>query len=93
MLTDNILELIGNTPLLQLRGENIFAKAEFLNPGGSIKDRVAVAMLEAAHRDGKLSDESIIALIPMVVQSSSLVEPSGRISNLIALTSVSQVIA
>ena len=60
MLTDNILELIGNTPLLQLKGERIFAKAEFLNPGGSIKDRVALAMLEAAQRDGKLKDDSII---------------------------------
>jgi len=60
MLTDNILELIGNTPLLQLKGERIFAKAEFLNPGGSIKDRVALAMLEAAERDGKLKDDSII---------------------------------
>jgi cysteine synthase A len=60
MLTDNILELIGNTPLLQLKGERIFAKAEFLNPGGSIKDRVALAMLEAAQRDGKLKKDSII---------------------------------
>ena len=60
MLTDNILELVGNTPLLQLKGENIFAKAEFLNPGGSIKDRVALAMLEAAERDGKLGKDSII---------------------------------
>ncbi|MGD2094111.1 MAG: cysteine synthase A [Phycisphaerales bacterium] len=60
MLTDNILELIGNTPLLQLKGERIFAKAEFLNPGGSIKDRVALAMLEAAQRDGKLNKDSII---------------------------------
>ncbi len=60
MLTDNILDLIGNTPLLQLRGERIFAKAEFLNPGGSIKDRVAVAMLEAARRDGKLDPDAII---------------------------------
>lgn len=60
MLTDNILELIGNTPLLQLKGENIFAKAEFLNPGGSIKDRVALAMLEAAQRDGKLKPDSVI---------------------------------
>jgi cysteine synthase A len=60
MLTDNILELIGNTPLLQLKGERIFAKAEFLNPGGSIKDRVALAMLEAAQRDGKLTEDSII---------------------------------
>jgi len=60
MLTDNILELIGNTPLLQLKGERIFAKAEFLNPGGSIKDRVALAMLEAAQRDGKLNGDTII---------------------------------
>ena len=60
MLTDNILELVGNTPLLQLKGENVYAKAEFLNPGGSIKDRVALAMLEAAERDGKLNEETII---------------------------------
>ena len=60
MLTDNILELIGNTPLLQLKGERIFAKAEFLNPGGSIKDRVALGMLEAAQRDGKLKPDTVI---------------------------------
>jgi len=54
MLTDNILDLIGNTPLVRLKGERIFAKAEFLNPGGSIKDRVALAMLEGAERDGRL---------------------------------------
>jgi cysteine synthase A len=60
MLTDNILDLIGNTPLLRLRGENIYAKAEFLNPGGSIKDRVALAMLEGAERDGRLRSDSII---------------------------------
>jgi cysteine synthase A len=60
MVTDDILKLIGNTPLLRLKGERIFAKAEFLNPGGSIKDRVALAMLEGARRDGKLRDDSII---------------------------------
>ena len=60
MLTDNVLELIGNTPLVRLRGENIYAKAEFLNPGGSIKDRVALAMLEGAERDGRLHPDSII---------------------------------
>ena len=54
MLTDNILDLIGNTPLVRLKGENIYAKAEFLNPGGSIKDRVALAMIEGAERDGRL---------------------------------------
>jgi cysteine synthase A len=60
MLTANILDLIGNTPLLRLNGERVFAKAEFLNPGGSIKDRVALAMLEGAERDGKLRPGSII---------------------------------
>ncbi|MGB8226443.1 MAG: cysteine synthase A [Sedimentisphaerales bacterium] len=60
MLTDNILDLIGNTPLIRLKGENVYAKAEFLNPGGSIKDRVALAMLEGAERDGRLKPDSII---------------------------------
>ena len=60
MLTDNILDLIGNTPLIRLKEENIYAKAEFLNPGGSIKDRVALAMIEGAERDGKLTPGSII---------------------------------
>ncbi|MBN2197102.1 MAG: cysteine synthase A [Polyangiaceae bacterium] len=60
MLTDNILSLIGNTPIVRLKGERVFAKAEFLNPGGSLKDRVAVAMLEGAERDGRLQPDSII---------------------------------
>jgi len=60
MLTDNILSLIGNTPLVRLRDERVYAKAEFLNPGGSIKDRVAVAMIEGAERRGRLKPDSII---------------------------------
>ena len=60
MLTDNILDLIGNTPLIRLNGENIFAKTEFLNPGGSIKDRVALAMIEGAEKNGRLNNSTII---------------------------------
>jgi len=60
MLTDNILTLIGNTPLIRLKDEPIFAKAEFLNPGGSIKDRVALAMIEGAEARGLLKPDSII---------------------------------
>ncbi len=60
MFTDNILDLIGNTPLIRLRGENVFGKAEFLNPGGSVKDRVALSMLEGAQRRGLLKSDSII---------------------------------
>jgi len=59
----NILNVIGNTPMLELKNVsagNVFAKAEFLNPGGSIKDRVALAMIEGAERDGKLHPASII---------------------------------
>ncbi len=50
----NILGQIGNTPLLRLRRVNetpdvdIYVKCEFLNPGGSIKDRMALKMIEAA---------------------------------------------
>lgn len=57
MYYTNILDLIGNTPLLSLEqttGLNIFAKAEFLNPGGSIKDRIALNMLEEAEKSGRL---------------------------------------
>jgi len=60
MLTDNILDLIGRTPLIRLKNTTIFAKAEFLNPGGSIKDRVALAMIEGAERDRRLRPDSII---------------------------------
>ena len=59
-VTDNVLDLIGNTPLIKLRQENIYVKAELLNPGGSIKDRVALAMIEGAERDGRLSANSIL---------------------------------
>lgn len=57
MYYSNVLDLIGNTPLMSLKqttGYNIFAKAEFLNPGGSIKDRIAKNMLEVAEAQGKL---------------------------------------
>lgn len=57
MYTENILDLIGNTPLLGLKkttGCSIFAKAEFLNPGGSIKDRAALSMLVEAEKKGTL---------------------------------------
>jgi len=60
MLIANILNLIGNTPLIHLKHDHIYAKAEFLNPGGSIKDRAALAMIEGAERSGRLNKSSII---------------------------------
>ncbi len=57
-------QLIGNTPLLELRHleskARILAKLEFFNPAGSVKDRVARAMLDAAEADGRLQPDSVI---------------------------------
>jgi cysteine synthase len=65
MKTSSVLELIGNTPLVGLKGERVVAKAEFLNPGGSIKDRIALAMIEAAEKDG------------LLVKGTKIVEPTS----------------
>ncbi len=57
---DSVLDLIGETPLVRLSRLEpelrtpLIAKVEYLNPGGSIKDRPALAMIEAAEREGKL---------------------------------------
>jgi cystathionine beta-synthase len=59
-IRESVLELIGETPLVLLSRLEpglrtpIVAKVEFMNPGGSVKDRPALAMIEAAERDGKL---------------------------------------
>ena len=63
MYYNNILELIGNTPLLSLEettGCHIYAKAEFLNPGGSIKDRIALNMINDAESKGILKPGAVI---------------------------------
>jgi cysteine synthase A len=58
MKADNILETIGDTPHIRLNklfpDAEVWIKSERTNPGGSIKDRIALAMVEAAERDGKL---------------------------------------
>ncbi len=57
---NNILEVIGNTPLIKLNKvtkglkPNVYVKAEFLNPGGSVKDRMALFMIEDAEKKGLL---------------------------------------
>ncbi|HEY6378423.1 MAG TPA: cysteine synthase family protein [Candidatus Dormibacteraeota bacterium] len=62
-----ILTRIGNTPMLRLRlfeheapGVEVFAKAEFMNPGGSVKDRPALRMVEEGERDGRLTPDKVI---------------------------------
>ncbi len=62
----NILGDIGNTPLVKLNklapsdGPTILAKAEFLNPGGSVKDRMAIHIIEKAEKDGRLKPGATI---------------------------------
>ena len=61
MKAKSILETLGNTPLVEISAKlngsaaKVFAKVESFNPGGSAKDRVAVEMVAAAERDGKLA--------------------------------------
>ena len=65
---ENLSELIGNTPLVKLSRfakeygiqANIYAKLEYFNPAGSIKDRVAFEMIDAAEKDGTLKEGSVI---------------------------------
>lgn len=63
---NNSLELIGSTPLVKLNkitpasGANIYAKLEFFNPGGSVKDRIALAMIEDAEKRGVIKPGSTI---------------------------------
>lgn len=57
MWHDSVLDLIGNTPLLRLKkltDSPVFGKCEFLNPGGSIKDRIALRLITCAEAEGKL---------------------------------------
>ena len=57
---ESILDTVGHTPLVRLRGLArdlpcpVLAKLEFFNPGGSVKDRIALVMVEAAEKDGRL---------------------------------------
>jgi cysteine synthase A len=65
-MTAPIVELIGDTPLIRLKaasdatGCEIFGKAEFLNPGGSVKDRTALGLIRAAEADGSLRPGGVI---------------------------------
>ena len=63
MIYKNALELIGNTPMVSLESigfENVYVKLEKYNPGGSIKDRIALSMIEGAEKRGILKKGSII---------------------------------
>jgi hypothetical protein len=87
---NNVTELIGKTPILNLNNfakeqgaqANILAKLEYFNPAGSVKDRIANAMISAAEADGTLKPGAPADLIqvdlgaPVIVSESDMVSKS-----------------
>src|SRR5664279_5070294 len=65
-VAEEITELVGETPVLHLRkvvpanAANVYAKLEYLNPGGSIKDRAALGMIQRAEKEGRLQPGATI---------------------------------
>lgn len=65
-MSKSVLDLIGNTPLVKIKetlagsDSNIFAKLEMFNPGGSVKDRIALSMIEKAEKEGVLTPDSLL---------------------------------
>lgn len=65
-VAENITELVGETPMLRLgsivpsEAAEVFAKLEYLNPGGSVKDRAAIGIIQRAERDGALRAGGVI---------------------------------
>lgn len=61
---ENIIETIGNTPLVKVNklsnSKNLYAKVEFFNPAGSVKDRIALAMIETAEKQGLINKDTTI---------------------------------
>ena len=65
-IANNVAELVGNTPLVKLNrlapanGATVALKLEFFNPAHSVKDRIAVAMLDAAEAAGKITPDTVV---------------------------------
>lgn len=65
-IANNVADLVGNTPLVKLNrlsagcGATVVAKLEFFNPGSSVKDRIAAAMLDAAQAAGKIGPDTVV---------------------------------
>ena len=66
MIYDNILQVVGNTPVVRFHKigadlpVELFGKCEFLNPGGSVKDRIAVRMVEGLEKAGRIDPDSVL---------------------------------
>ena len=69
-LADEASQVVGETPMVALQrmtervGADLVAKLEYLNPGGSVKDRIGVAMIDAAERDGKIERGKSVVVEP-----------------------------
>lgn len=65
-VANNVMELIGNTPLVKINslseksGANIYGKCEFMNPGGSVKDRIGMNMIKVAMEEGKIKENTVV---------------------------------
>ncbi|MCF8093440.1 MAG: pyridoxal-phosphate dependent enzyme, partial [Desulfotignum sp.] len=65
-MTDSIIDSIGNTPVVEIKRMNpvphvrIFAKLEYMNPGGSVKDRAALYMIRAGEASGRLTKDKTV---------------------------------
>src|ERR1700735_273482 len=65
-IAEDVTQLVGNTPLVRLSRvtegavADVVAKLEYFNPGGSVKDRIGVAMIDAAEEAGLLKPDTII---------------------------------
>lgn len=79
-IKESALELIGGTPILKLNGyakkagigdATILAKLEYLNPAGSVKDRVALAMIEDGERKGLLKEGRSLSSLPVEIPASA----------------------
>src|SRR5215510_15013607 len=70
LAVENMLDLIGGTPIVRLRHlvdasmADVFCKCEQFNPGGSLKDRIALSMIEAAEREGRLRPGQSVIVEP-----------------------------
>ena len=71
---DNFIQSIGNTPLIKLKaaseitGCNIYGKAEYLNPGGSVKDRAALALIKDAQEKNLFQKVELLLRVLLVIQ-------------------------
>ena len=71
---DNFIQSIGNTPLIKLKAAseitrcNIYGKAEYLNPGGSVKDRAALALIKDAQEKNLFQKVELLLRVLLVIQ-------------------------